>query len=485
MERFKELVEQAPDGVVILEAGRVVFINATAARLLGVAREVALGQPIGSFLPPADAALAGERIGRMMHAGRETAPNEYGTLADPDRVVEIKAMRWEWEGRPAVLAFARDVTERKALEQHLLHADRLAAVGTLAGGIAHEVNNPLTYVQLSLQLIDNTLADVPGARELIAEYLKDAQHGLDRVASITRSLRMFAQEDDAAPSPVDPAVVVDRALKFVENDLRHRARLERHIANVPWVLANQSRLEQVVVNLLLNALQSLQGREDDTITVEIASGNPGEVVIRVTDTGAGIAATVRDRVFDPFFTTKASGVGMGLGLAVSRSIVEAIGGRIQLSSIDGTGTTATVVLRAHQAPKAKPLDTLPGETGPRRRVLVVDDEPLLRTLLCELLAAHHEITEVATGENAVAAATDHEFDVILCDVMMPGLNGVDVYRRIAETRPGMERRIVFITGGTFMTTLADAVHATGATVLSKPFQIKHVLATIAAISSAA
>src|SRR5262245_7612030 len=123
MERFKQLVERAPDGVVILQEGRIVFINATAARLLELAPDAALGRPIASFLPPADAALTAERIARMMQTGQETGPNEYRLVTDPGRVVEIKSMRWEWDGRPAVLAFARDVTERKALEQHLIRAD--------------------------------------------------------------------------------------------------------------------------------------------------------------------------------------------------------------------------------------------------------------------------------------------------------------------------------------------------------------------------
>lgn len=532
---FEELIDQAPDGVVILEAGRVVFMNPTAARLLGVPREQAIGQPITSFLPPADAALAGQRIGRMMATGEEIAPNEYGTLAAPDRIVEIKAKRWTWEGRTAVLAFARDVTERKAMARQLLHADRLAAIGTLAAGVAHEVNNPLTYVQLSLQLIEASLRSIPGANTLVEELIRDAEQGIERVAAITRGLRAFARPTDGATTPTDLVAVVDAALRMVDNDLRHRARLVRTTSVVPWVTANAQRLEQVLVNILLNAIQSLRGREDETITVEIASRSPSEVAVTVRDTGCGMSADVRARMFDPFFTTKPVGEGMGLGLSVSRTIIEAIGGTLLVESTEDVGTTMTVVLRAHT--RENPLvsmsdpQTGPGTTSPmatatsataatnptatiataapptatnptatsasapttvvasnagqaRLRVLIVDDETLVRTLLAELLARDHDTVTAASGAAALDALASSEFDVVLCDVMMPGMTGVDVYRRVAATRPGFERRFVFITGGAFTTELEMFLASSGNRVLPKPFQLHAVLGAIESVRSA-
>ncbi len=519
---FEELIDQAPDGVVILEAGRVVFMNPTAARLLGVSREQAIGQPITSFLPPADAALAGQRIGRMMATGEEIAPNEYGTLADPDRVVEIKAKRWTWEGRTAVLAFARDVTERKAMARQLLHADRLAAIGTLAAGVAHEVNNPLTYVQLSLQMIEASLRSIPGANSLVEELIRDAEQGIQRVAAITRGLRAFSRPTDGATTPTDLVAVVDAALRMVENDLRHRARLVRNTSVVPWVTANAQRLEQVLVNLLLNAIQSLRGREDDTITVEVARSSPSEVAVTVRDTGCGMSADVRARMFDPFFTTKPVGEGMGLGLSVSRTIIEAIGGTLLVESTEDVGTTMTVVLRAHTRENAQSLASMPdatpgpGTTSPmatatiataatsptatnptappivvashagqaRLRVLIVDDETLVRTLLAELLERDHDVVTAASGVAALDALAESEFDVVLCDVMMPGMTGVDVYRRVAATRPGFERRFVFITGGAFTTELEMFLASSGNRVLPKPFQIQAVLGAIESVRSA-
>jgi PAS domain S-box-containing protein len=482
LDEFKQLVDQAPDGVVILEAGRVVFMNETAARLLGVRADEAIGTPIGNYLPPADAAATAERIGRMMATGIPMAPNEYGTLANPDRTVEIKSIPWQWQGRRAVLAFARDVTERKALQQQLMHAGRLAAVGTLAAGVAHEINNPLQYMELSVYELASALASLPNVPDELRTLLAHVEHGIDRIASITRGLRTFSRpRNSSAPGPTDAAAAVERALRMVANDLRHRAALIRDYAEVPAIIANAGELEQVLVNLLLNAIQALAGKPDDTITITLATA-ADRVTLGIKDTGIGMTDDVRARVFDPFFTTKPIGAGMGLGLSVSKGLVEAMGGELVLASTPGQGTLATITLRAHRAPLAEA--TPPPEFAQpmtRRRVLVVDDEPLVRDTLGMLLDDHHEVILVADGPAALAAAREHAFDAILCDVMMPGMHGVDVYRQLASEHPGLERRIVFITGGAFVPELADFVATTGNRVLEKPFQANQVLGAIEAI----
>ncbi len=480
---FQQLVEHAPDGVAIIEAGRIVFINETAARLLGTTRDAALGTPISSYLPPADAAATAERIGRMLATGEPMAPSEYGTLADPDRVVEIKSIPWHWEGRRAVLAFARDVSERKVLQQQLIHAGRLAAVGTLAAGVAHEINTPLQYMQLSLHVLASELASVPDAAVRVAEAVRDLDHGIERIASITRGLRAFARPKlHSAPLPVDPVAIADQALKMVDNDLRHRAKLVREVAEVPWVIANAAELEQVLVNLLLNAIQALTGHAADTITVSIAPRDDDHVAIAVRDTGRGMSAAVRERVFDPFFTTKPLGAGMGLGLSISKGLVDAFGGSLALDSTPGAGTTVTIVLRAHHS-KSWPDATPPRvPVYPRRRVLVVDDEPRVRELLAELLAGVHEVDVAGNGEQAIAAARARGFDAIVCDTMMAGTSGVDVYRAIQRELPGLEQRIVFITGGAFVPELGEFVAATGNHVLEKPVDASRVLAAIEAVA---
>ena len=479
--RFRFLVESAPDGVVILVRGTIVFMNPRAATLLGAGSpQQALGQPISAFLPPEDARLAATRIAEMFRTGTEMGPNEYRTVADRDRIVEIKSVRCDWDGQPAVLAFARDVTERKAIQQRLMDADRLAAMGTLAAGVAHEINNPLTYALLGVQRIDALLVGLPEATvATIRERLHEIEHGITRVASITAGLRSFARPDDAPPGPVDLVATVEQALRMVGNDLRHRAQLVRRLEPIPHVIGNASRLEQVVINLLLNAIQSLPAEGAHTITLSVAPRGSASVALSICDTGRGIPEDVRGKVFDPFFTTRRIGEGMGLGLAVCKTIVEGFGGTIEIESGVGVGTTMTIVLSAHHAPIPSPdaPRPLPVEPG-RWKILIIDDERLVRDALTRLLTPDHDVISASSGEAGLAAIDAGSFDVIICDVMMPGLNGRDVYRRIAAEHPGLERRLMFISGGAFTQELDAFLTTTSNQFLSKPFRLDELFGAI-------
>jgi PAS domain S-box-containing protein len=488
--RFRFLVESAPDGVVILKRGLIVFINPKATQLLGLGGvEQALGRPIASFLPPEDAKRTAERIAAMMSQGVEFPPSEYNVLADRTRVIEIKSVVCEWEGAPAVLAFARDVTERKEIQRRLIESDRLAALGTLAAGVAHEINNPLTYTQLSAQHVSRLLerAGVPDEMlSLLRGYLEDIDHGISRIASITQSLRSFVKDDANAPGPVDLEQVIARALKMVDNDLRHAARLVRAIAPMPTVLGNAARLEQVFVNVLINAIKALPPEPVEPHEIHVATEHAGDrVTVTIRDTGCGIPAALRGRIFEPFFTTRDVGHGMGLGLSVSKTIVEKLGGDIEVDSIENVGTTVRVhvpiyrpELQATDDAGAMPL-LAPAPPPPRRRVLVVDDEPLICDAIERELADNHDVAVAMTGSDALALVAARKFDLILCDVMMPGMDGHELYRRIAAQYPGLERRFVFMTGA-LAPSVAKALDGLPNPWLAKPFEIEDVLALIAA-----
>ena len=490
--RFRSLVENAPDGVVILRGRRITFMNERAARLLGLGSAAhGIGQEITALLPPSDASRAGERIGTMLRIGTELPPSDYTKVVDGvERIVEIKSIVIEYDGAPAVLAFARDVTEPRAMQRELVHAGRLAAVGTLAAAVAHEINNPLTYAQLSLQHVERELTQLglPAARlDGLLEHVRNARHGSDRVATIVRDLRAFARADDAPPGPVDVTAVVEQAVKIADNDLRHRARLVRRYADVPPVEGNASRLEQVFLNVLINALQALPDGDPgrDVITVEISSAGD-EVSVAITDTGIGIPAAVRDRIFEPFFTTKPVGEGTGLGLSVCRGILEAMGGRIEIDSTEGEGTRATVTLAVRQAlarPRVEPEVAPPVEPSAverRLKVLIVDDEPLVRRVLALVLRGDHEVVIAETGQEALAAIDQGDLDVVLCDLMMPGMSGMEVYEEVRRRRPGFERRVVFVTGGAFVPRLAEFLDSVDNLKLLKPFDVQQVLAAVLA-----
>jgi PAS domain S-box-containing protein len=493
--RFRSLIESAPDGVVILQRGRIALANPVAARLLANATPDELhGRFVAEFLPPEDAARAAERVARIV-AGEMLGASEYRVNVDRERSVEIHSIPVQWEGGPALLAFARDVTERRRMQQELDRASRLAAVGTMAAAVAHEINNPLTYIQLSLQRLERELSRVgSGIPSGAREHVTNALHGTERVAAIVRDLRGFSREDDVAVRAVDVVAVVDAALRMVEHDLKHRAKLVRRVApDVPTVEAVSSRLEQVVVNLLINAIQALPAGDPtrDEITVEVwaGRGTPGTVSIVVRDTGIGIAAEDRERVFEPFFTTKPAGEGTGLGLAVCKRIVDAMGGTIAIGPGPGGGsrggTEVTVTLPAVAAVTRAPVTEVTAAASGRLRILVIDDEPLIRKLLLMALSQHHEVEAVPGGEAALAtlASTPRPFDVILCDVMMPGMNGREVHDRIRATYPGLERRIVLVTGGAFAPRLADFLDHVDNPKLYKPFSEADVLGAVAAAAA--
>jgi PAS domain S-box-containing protein len=495
--RFRFLVESAPDGVVILKRGVIVFINPKAAQLLGV-RSVAeaLGRPIAAFQPPEDAALAGRRIAAMLREGVEFPPSEYGVLGVPGRIVEIKSIACEWDGEQAVLAFARDVTERNAIQRRLVESDRLAALGTLAAGVAHEINNPLTYAQLSAYHVARLLktAGLPDETlALLHGYLENIDHGIARIASITQSLRSFSKDDTDPPGPVDLDLVLTRALKMVDNDLRHAARLVREVAPVPPVLGNAARLEQVFVNVLINAIKALPPDPDRPHEIHVAAEHAGgRVTVTIRDTGCGIPAALRGRIFEPFFTTRDVGRGMGLGLSVSKTIVENQGGAIEVDSIENVGTTVRVHLPAHRtsadaagqasaaAEGAAPAAVI---RSPRRLVLVIDDEALICHTIERALSESHDVAVATTGSDALALVASRRFDFILCDVMMPDMNGHELYRRVAAQHPGLERRFVFMTGA-LAPSVAQVLEELPNPWLAKPFQIKDVLELIAASAGA-
>jgi PAS domain S-box-containing protein len=478
--RFRSLIDHAPDGVVILQRGRIVLANPIAFRMFGAGSfEEVRGRLLSEFLLPAEAARAMERIGRI-YAGERIESSEYELINGS--VGEVHSCLVEHDNQPAILAFVRDVTERRRMQQQLFHADRLAALGTMAATVAHEINNPLTYLQLNLQYLHREAASEqdPARAEVLREHIANAMYGVERVARIVRDLRAYARDDqepDSSNLPVDVTAVVDRALQMVEHDLRHRAQLVRRYSEEPAIVdGGAGRLEQVVINLLVNAIHALDGNApaDNTITVSIDVGD--EIRISVADTGGGLPDPAR--VFEPFFTTKPAGEGTGLGLSVCKQLVERMRGRIEVVETSPRGTTLAVTLPRRTAPITRRPSSVEPAGGARLRVLVIDDEPHLCRALADLLTTEHDVDSAETGEAALAMIAAADYQVILCDLMMPRMNGRDIYEQLRTKRPGHERRIVFVTGGAFVPALASFLESVDNLKLGKPFSVENVLAVV-------
>ena len=363
----------------------------------------------------------------------------------------------------------RDITEQRRLEMHLMAADRLAALGRLAASVGHEINNPLTYILGSLQTLGERLRERGLAEE--ANLVEDALEGTERVRVIVRDLKVFATRRADAVVAVELPRLVASCGRMAKREIQQRARLVCRFGDTPRVRANEARLAQVLLNLLVNAAQAIpEGHAElHEITVTTRLEDDGRVAICVHDTGVGILPEHLPHVTEPFFTTKADLGGTGLGLSICSLLVAAQGGELTIDSAPGSGTTVTVRLAAATEIAAQEASPPPAEHVARRRVLVVDDEERIARIVGECLAGC-EVTVATSGREAVRCVDElGDFDVIVCDLMMPDLTGMDVHEHVRRTRPGLERRMVFITGGAFTPRAAQFVASLEDRCLEKPF----------------
>jgi CheY-like chemotaxis protein/two-component sensor histidine kinase len=286
-------------------------------------------------------------------------------------------------------------------------------------------------------------------REL-SSVLHDVKDGAERIRKIVRGLRALARED-AVATPANVHAAIDVSTNMAMHELRQRASLELDLAPVPLVLADEARLSQVLVNLLVNAAQAfaISDPTRNRVHIKTSTTSAGSVLIEVSDNGPGIPEDLLTRVFDPFFTTKTASQGTGLGLSISQIIVTALGGELTCENVRGSGATFRVIL-----PAAKLADSIPapGSSRPaarQGRVMVVDDEqPILRAV-ARVLGGEHEVVchDDAREARQVLRDTGASFDVVFCDLMMPNMTGIDLYRAILEGDAVLADRFVFMTGG--------------------------------------
>jgi len=363
---------------------------------------------------------------------------------------------------------ARREAQQRQLDEQLYAAERLAALGTLAGGVGHEINNPLTWVITNLSFARSALEGQAPASVL--EALEDATDGAARISTIVQDLKVFTRGDQTL-GLVDVPALLRTALKMAGNEIRHRARLHEELDAVPPVLADQARLGQVFLNLLANAAQAMEtGKADENeLRVRTRLSDGGDVVVEIEDTGPGIPAAVVERVFEPFYTTRPAGEGMGLGLAISHGIVVNLGGRMELDSEQGRGTTVRVLLPSAHTSAAEPLPDDNELRAVRLRVLVVDDEPLILRAIPRMLPDGIEVETTASGREALdrVKAGEH-YDVILSDLIMPVMSGMELHQALHDHDPLTARRMVFMTGGAFTDDARAFLARDGVRWLEKP-----------------
>ena len=461
--KYRQIFETAASLITSVdERGILVDCNERATAVLGYSPAELLGESMTKIIHPDDHAKAAaslEEILRVGHAHGRT----YKMVRKDGKVIDVSINASSLPAAnghgPRTLCVIDDITEQRRLQARLAQADRLASVGLLAAGVVHEINNPLTYLLHCLEEIREGLQPLLGAesrdaseQELRQLYdsVAEASTGAERVATIVRDLKTFSRVDGDEVAPLDVIAVLRSSTRMARHEITHRARLVEDFDPVPPVLGTEGRLGQVFLNLLLNAVQSTEEGKpgQNEIRLRVRRAGP-RVLVEVCDTGCGVAPEHLPRLFDPFFTTKAREQGSGLGLPICKDLIEGLGGDLQVESTPGHGTTVRVSL-----PQASPVVVEPRAAeaaAPRRgRILAVDDEPLILKLYERMLGRAHQVTCVSSGAEAkVLLEGDAGFDLVLTDLMMEDVSGIDLHDWIQDHHPHLAPAVVFITGGVF------------------------------------
>lgn len=393
---------------------------------------------------------------------------------------------------PAIERELREVvvrSERNRMQEQLLVSDCMASVGLLAAGVAHELNNPLACVKANLELASRDVIEISERHGLTAELrelremLHDAREGAERLRTIVRDLKIFSRPEAEVFAPVHVVPVMESSLRMAWNEIRHRARLVKDFDAVPTVDASEARLGQVFLNMVVNAAQAIpEGRASaNTIKVSTSVGSDGNVVVEIADTGSGMPPEVVDQLFTPFFTTKPPGVGSGLGLSICHRIVAGFGGRIDVVSAVGRGTTFRISLPPSRLDLAVDRRSpAPESAGARRgRILIVDDDPLVLRVLVRVLGGDHVVVAVRSAVEGLAHISgEPPFDVVLADIMMPEMTGAEFFEEIRRRDPAQSQRVVFLTGGAFTPGTRTFLDSVPNQHIEKPFDAHRVRALV-------
>ncbi|MBS2017870.1 MAG: response regulator [Deltaproteobacteria bacterium] len=463
---FRMIVESSPDLVVVHRDDHIVYVNPAALHRLGFTDA---SQLVGK---PLDLVVAETRRKRSTSGDQRpdskitTRPEQVWRGADGRMIpVEVVTSDVDIGGGAAEVVLGRDLTERDHIAAGMIEMDRMASIGILAAGVGHEINNPLAYVLANLEFVSDEIHQLvaalapevrDGMQARIADLeqaLADTTHGAQRVRDIVYDLRTFSRGSEDKLTLVDVRQVLDSSVRMAAVQIRQRALIEKDYSETPAVLANESRLGQVFLNLVVNAAHAMsEGRANEN-RIRLRTVTEGdEVVVQIGDTGAGIAPEVLPRIFEPFFTTKPAGQGTGLGLSICRRIIRSLDGEISVTTEVGKGTTFTVRLPSAAAASERAIQepTRATAIGRRARVLCVDDEPAIGMALRRALGESHDVVVLTRAAEACdRVAAGELFDVVLCDLMMPEMNGMALHAELTKSAPELAGRMIFLTGGAF------------------------------------
>jgi two-component system cell cycle sensor histidine kinase/response regulator CckA len=391
-----------------------------------------------------------------------------------------------------------DVTEKRRLQNRLIQDDRVRAMGTTAASVAHEINNPLTYVLFGLESAGLELADLSTGLDrafltgdesatksalrgiaLAREYLGQAVAGADRIRQVTRDLSTFIRRDDERVAPIDVAAATRSAMKLVRKEIEARAQLIEDIGPSSYVLMNEARLVQVLVNLLVNAWQALPSPDPLRHVIGVRTGNENsQALIEIWDSGTGVPPQLREEIFEPFVTTKSVGAGTGLGLFVCRNIIHSSEGRITVHDGPNGGALFRIQLPVTRPPvktlaPAAANDAQKDADVRRPRILIIEDDAMVARALASRVAGDlFEVRTVLDGRQGLdILLTDDRLDLAYCDVMMKDFTGIDLCEELERQSPQRVSKLVFMTGGAFTGRAQAFLEQRRYACVHKPFDI--------------
>jgi PAS domain S-box-containing protein len=485
---FSTTLSSIGDAVVAVDLeGAIRYLNPEAEKLLGVNFAEAKGK-LARTIVQLDA--PSQPVSPLEHVlqTRQSFMVREAQLRGPAGLVRtisdsVSPVVADGELLGAVMVF-RDVTEEKRLEQRLELSERLASLGAMAAGVAHEVNNPLAVVVgNSTLLLDEMrqlaerLGDAAPANRAQLLTMIDAQSDVvqsaKRIARIVDDMRALSQPVRLPEQGGEVSTAIAWAARATAHELAQRATLKvEQLAEGARVRLDSGRLEQVLINLLVNAAHAIPaGHAAENSVVIRTRRESGRVVIEVSDTGTGMPPEVLKRLFEPFFTTKGRSGGTGLGLALCHGIITAAGGELEAESELGKGSLLRVWLPEAAAPATRPSGPQPANAiagSQHARILMIDDEPMLLRTLPRMLPSHDVVCLEHAQEALSLLAHDTAFDIIFCDLMMPTMTGVEFYEALLARAPQLARRVVFLTGGVTSASTADFLRVVDNECLAKP-----------------
>jgi len=482
---MRSLVDVLPGAACLHRDGHVVHANRAFSTALGYRDPAELVALSIASLVCADGRDVFDTRWRELSPEKPSAEAlPVGWVARDGSVVRMRttAARVDFEGAAAIIELGHDIGDARSRNARVATTDRLASVGTLAAGVAHEINNPLTYVLANLDYIREQLEVhrsklPPAAFTELDDLAAEAKVGAERVARTVRCLRVFSRVDEGRRSPLDVSQVVEAALALASNEIRHRARVLKVYRPVPLVLADEARLTQVFFSLLINAAQAIPDGHAEENSIDVKTWtDDGRAIVEIRDSGGGIRPEYISRIFDPFFTTKPQGLGSGLGLAISHGTVESLGGDIVVESTVGLGATFRVILpgAANVAVDARATPRVSTGRGRSGKVMVIDDDAAVGAAIRRALGRRHDVITTTSAQEALDRIRGGElFDMILCDLMMPQLSGMDLHAELLGTAPDQAERMVFITGGAFTITAREFLDRVTNERFDKPFDASH------------